>query len=277
MQIGRVSFRGDVVDFSKARNNRQKQAPQTKTQTNQDTFTKSATAANTAVQATPQESSTQRTITEDNPIYYTRIFDRINKLLTINSKEYRITPEDAAKEVIQILKEGTAIKALYAAYDKKQYKEVGSFLNAFEALDMELDDSKLSENTYIAIKSLSAPIHSIADEIDSQAIMIPDEDEELFEDKVGYFILENMVRIEAEGTEEEKADHWETIENVIKEAHQTDEFPTFTFSVPSTPGLNPEIWTRTMSKFFEIVSKVRQEYPCNPENYIPEEPPEQEE
>lgn len=277
MQIGRVSFRGDIVDFSKARNNRQKQAPQSKTQINQDTFVKSPSAANTEVQETAKEPSTQRTVAEDNPIYYTRIFDRINKLLTINSKEYRITPEEAAKEVIQILKEGTAIKALYSAYDKKQYKEVGSFLNAFEALDMELDDSKLSENTYIAIKSLADPIHSIADEIDSQAIMIPDEDEELFADKVGYFILENMVKIEEEGTDEEKADHWETIKGVIESAHQTDEFPTFTFSIPSVPNLNPETWTRTMSKFFEIVSKVRKEYPCNPENYIPEEPSEPEE
>lgn len=273
MQIGRISFRGDVVDISKARNNRGggNNTAKPKIEAAQDRFERS----HPAIQGLDAKAAAQTTqkpaITENNPIYYARIFDRIESKIRINNREFRITPEEAAKEVIQILKEGKAIKALSTAYNRKQYKEVGSFLNAFDDLDITLQDSKLDNNTYLAIDMLAGPIRQIAEDIDSQGILIEeDDDDESFADKVSYFILENIIKIEEKGTEAQKAENWEILENVIRLGHQVEEFPTFNFSVPSTPNINPETWTRTFDKIMQIIGKVRQETPCNPDNYIPE-------
>ncbi len=78
---------------------------------------------------------------------------------------------------------------------------------------------------------------------------------ESFADKVSYFILENIIKIEEKGTEAQKAENWEILENVIRLGHQVEEFPTFNFSVPSTPNINPETWTRTFDKIIRTYSE----------------------
>ena len=272
MQISRVSFRGEVLDFSKARQSRQNQGIKMQALTRQDTFRKS-NPEEADVKATKRsQEPEEQTITENSPIYYIRIFDRLDRNLSSNNKAYRITPEEAAREVIKILKEGKAIKALKTAYNNKRYAEVDDFLSSYQEIDNSLHDSNLNENTYLAIKALAIPIKALADEFDERDdIEIPEDSVSLRDCETGnYLLLENIVKIEQEGTEAEKAKNWESIIDTINKAHTIEEFPVFNFSIPSSPNFDSKIWIKTLEKLANIIAQARQKFPCNPQNYIPE-------
>lgn len=214
MRIAPINFGNKIVDFETARNQRKETTPKTpsKTEKQVDSFTKSTpTEANIAgsisdigyTKKLPMEKGISPGVeyfratdpAVDDPtdaIFYSSQFNLLSDLMQ-EKDEYKITPEDAAKELIRILKTGEPAKAIANALDE-DYQKADAFFSAYYHLIQTLDKDVKTRNLMAAIEIISEPIESMSDEFMDELEDNEDESDADFDEIEEALDLDNQQR-----------------------------------------------------------------------------------
>ncbi len=236
MRIRQINFGNKVVDFETARRQKE-QAPTakpTKPARQGDSYTKTTpTEARIAGSISDVGYSKNRQMPEGispgveyfrltdpavndpaDAIFYSSQFNLLSDLMQ-EKDEYKITPEDAAKELIRILKTGEPAKAVAKALDE-DYQKADAFFAAYYRLTQTLDNDVKTRNLMAAIEIIAEPIESMSDEFLEELDDNEDESDDDLDFLDDVFYLENLLKIQSGETPPEEAEaFWKNVDKTF--------------------------------------------------------------
>lgn len=211
MRITPINFGNKIVDFETARRQK-KEAPTVKPAKHVDSFTKTTPTEATIAGSISDIGYTKKLPMEkglplgveyfratdpavDDPtdaIFYSSQFNLLSDLMQ-EKDEYKITPEDAAKELIRILKTGESAKAIAKALDE-DFQKADAFFSAYYHLIQTLDKDVKTRNLMAAIEIVAEPIESMSDDFMDELDDNEDESDADFDEIEEALDLDNQSR-----------------------------------------------------------------------------------
>lgn len=284
MKIPSISFGNKIIDFDTARRQK-KETVYSKPVTQGDSFTKSGKIAGsisdmgyTKEHPIPKNVSPgvayfrETAPAVDDPsdaIFYSSQFNLLLELM-MEKDEYKITPDEAAKEVIRLLKTGEPAKTLSKAlYDDENYEKANSFFDAYYGLTQGLKKSIDNTNIVATIEILEEPIDSMYDDFSEELDTDYDgESEKDFNNTVD-FSIGALVEIQSDNTSEKtRTEYWKRLPAVIRDQLQMEDWPEFYFSMQLKPNFDPDKAVEAFRMLVNTIAEEHKDFPRDPSTFI---------
>ena len=286
MRISSISFGNKIVDFETAKKQKGS-TTHSKPITQGDSFTKSASISGSISDVgytknlkMPKGLSpgveyfrTTDPAVDDptDAIFYSSQFNLLNELIRAKD-EYKITPDDASKEVIRLLKSQGPQKALSnALYEEatQNYEKANLFFDAYYGLTQGLKESVNDSNIVAVIEMLEEPIDSMYDEYIEELDKDYDGESDKEMDNTVDLSVGALVEIQSDKTSEKtRAEYWKSLASVVRDQLQMEDWPEFYFSLQLKPNFDPEKAVEAFKTLVYAIVKEQKDFPRDPDTFV---------